>query len=70
MIMGNFSNGRSVGRKNKSWTDNRPKSDGFFGTSFGQTSSNAKKQSSFDKGHSLGRKERRSQQSCIKNFFE
>ena len=68
--MGNFNKGRSVGRKNESWTNNRPKSDGFLGTSLGQTSSNARAQKSFDKGFSLGRKERRSTQSCIRNFFE
>jgi hypothetical protein len=69
-LMANYTKGLNTGRNNKGFYANRPKSDGMLGTSFGQSSSNAKSQQSFDKGYSKGRSQRRSNQSCFKNFFE
>jgi hypothetical protein len=68
--MGNYKKGLNTGRNNQGFYANRPKSDGLFGTSFGQSSSNERAQKSFNNGYSKGRDQRRSKQSCFKNFFE
>lgn len=48
-----------AGKNDKGYYANRPKGDGLFGTSFGQTHRNKKAQESFDKGWSKGRKNRK-----------
>lgn len=51
-------------------SNRRPKSDGFLGTSIGQSDKNRNAQKSYDKGYNSGNKKRRGNMNGLQKLFD